>query len=94
MGCFLGVILCVIVMQLISTGVIKFAENCPTAYYGRRLALLLLALSLCWAGDYSTTKGWQPWPPDLAIVIAIDLMMATSVLVTLRGAPKTKALRA
>jgi hypothetical protein len=41
----------------------------------RRIALALLALSLCWSVTYSYAHAWQPWPPELALIAAINLTL-------------------
>jgi hypothetical protein len=84
LACLFGVILCVYVMQLMMAGAIQFHDDCVIAYHVRRTALMLLALAMCWALTYSSNKGWQPWPPDVLIVISIDLMLAAGVIVALR----------
>ncbi len=36
---------------------------------------MFIALALLWSLAYSETKGWQPWPPDLAIIITIIALL-------------------
>lgn len=83
-ACFVGAILCIYVMQLFAKGALAFAGDCAVSYAIRRTALIILALSMCWAMTYSTNKGWSPWPPDVVIICAIDLLLAGSVLVAFR----------
>lgn len=46
----------------------------------RRIGMLGLALTFWWSFSYSLDKGWQPWPPHLAMTLAIDLWLAVSVV--------------
>ncbi len=46
----------------------------------RRITMFLLAASLFWAFSYLQRSGWQPWPPMLGIVIALDLWLGVSVI--------------
>lgn len=48
--------------------------------YGRRVMYPLLALAFLWALDYSHVKGWMPWPPNVAIIVAIDFIIAMRIL--------------
>lgn len=45
----------------------------------RRLSLMLLALSLCWAAYYSTTLKWEPWPPVVGMVAALDMLIGIRI---------------
>jgi cell division protein FtsW (lipid II flippase) len=41
----------------------------------RRGGLGAIALALLWSLNYSETKSWQPWPPEIALIIAIILTL-------------------
>lgn len=89
-ACAMGVLLCLFVMQAIATEVIKFENECAISYATRRAALGLVALSMVWAMSYAARTGWQPWPPDLAIIASVDLLLATSLILAYR---KRQAMR-
>lgn len=42
----------------------------------RRLYLGMGALALLWSISYSTTKGWQPWPPEVCLILAWISMLS------------------
>lgn len=52
----------------------------PLIQYGRRIMYPLLALAFLWALDYSHVKGWTPWPPNVAIIIAMDFIIIMRIL--------------
>lgn len=55
-------------------------RDCRIVRYGRRVMYPLLALAFLWALDYSNVKGWVPWPPNVAIILAIDLIIAMRII--------------
>jgi hypothetical protein len=74
-GCFLAVY----VMQLWGTGELTKSE--PRIFVQiRRFGLVALALTMLWSLAYSNQKGWQPWPPHLFIILAVDILMASTVV--------------
>lgn len=90
--CFVGAILCLYVMKLFSTGALHVDGECFISHVLRRSSLVTLALSMCWAMTYSTNKGWQPWPPDVFVVAAVDLFMLAPVVVAFRRKRSQRAL--
>lgn len=54
-------------------------RDCWMIRYGRRATYPLLALSFLWALDYANVKGWTPWPPNVAIIVSIDLIIAMRI---------------
>ena len=46
----------------------------------RRGMLAGLSLAMLWTVSYSATKQWQPWPPDLAVIIAISGMLLLRIV--------------
>lgn len=79
-ACFLGVIMALYVMQLWTRGAVVFENDCWFARHARRFSLLILALSMLWSLAYATTKGWEPWPPYLGMLVAIDIFLATNII--------------
>lgn len=75
----LGAILPIYVAQLWGRGELTKIEP-PVFMHTRRWGLIALALGNVWSLLYSDQKGWQPWPPHLAIIIAIDVMLVSTVL--------------
>jgi hypothetical protein len=41
-----------------------------------RVTFAGLALALLWSLSYSITKSWQPWPPDVALDLAVIVLLA------------------
>lgn len=54
-------------------------RDCWMIRYGRRTTYPLLALALLWALDYAHVKGLPPWPPNVAIIMAIDVIVAMRI---------------
>lgn len=55
--------------------------------WGRRLCLAAIALALLWSLSFSVTHSWQPWPPELALIIALNaifIVRATAIHLRLR----------
>lgn len=74
-GCFV----CVYVMQL----VVHEGEDRDDPWIvknGRRFWLMMLALGFLWSISYAQGHKWQPWPPELVILIAIDMLLTVRVL--------------
>jgi hypothetical protein len=46
----------------------------------RRIGLGGLSLSLLWSVNYSQTNMWQPWPPDLALIFALIVILTVRVI--------------
>lgn len=47
---------------------------------GRRIMYPMLALAFLWALDYSHIKNWTPWPPNVAITVAMDFIIVMRIL--------------
>ena len=45
----------------------------------RRATLAGTSLAMLWTVSYSVTKLWQPWPPDLAVIFFVDMMVAIRI---------------
>ena len=41
----------------------------------RPLAYLLLAWSFLWVFSYGQARGWQPWPPVILMIVAVDMIL-------------------
>lgn len=75
----LGIFLSVYCAQLFGRNVFEVS---PLAGNMRRLAVLLFGLSCCWSLGYLMEhKNWEVWPPDLLVIIAVDIYL-TSILVS------------
>lgn len=80
-ACFVGVVLCVYTMQAWSTGIIGSMSSNPIVGNIRRGALWLMALSFLWALGYAEHHPtWQPWPPDLMAIIAVDIFLSATLV--------------
>ena len=82
--CLLGSLMALYVMQLWSHGAIVAPGECQVSYYLRRVALWIVSLAMLWSLAYQSTKGWEPWPPDMFVLIGIDLFLASSIIVAVR----------
>jgi hypothetical protein len=49
----------------------RFARN-TVIEWAERTALLIVALSIIWMVHYADATKWQPWPPVLVMVYALD----------------------
>lgn len=65
-----GMFLAVYVMQLTSHAN-EDAGDHWVLRWGRRTSLAMVALALLWSLSYSQTKSWQPWPPEIALIVAL-----------------------
>lgn len=50
----------------------------------RRASFVIISLTLLWSLSYAETKGWQPWPPALAIVLAVDFYLLVLICMVAR----------
>lgn len=51
----------------------------------RRVYLGTGALTLLWSLSYSTSKGWQPWPPEIGLMLAwIGMLVGRTAAIHLR----------
>lgn len=74
----IGMVMVVLLMQMSWHKMIAPTDPELLTHF-RRVGMLGLAMTLWWSFSYSLEKGWQPWPPHLAMVIALDLWLAVSV---------------
>lgn len=86
-----GAILAVYVMQLVSRGTIFLGSGNIVGWI-IRLAFGALALGFIWSLSYATHKGWQPWPPGLLILLAVDLLLGAIVAGSFQKAELNKNL--
>mgnify|MGYP001178221290 CR=1 FL=1 len=77
--CLIGALLAVYQMQLVSHEHEDRAD--PTLIrWGRRIALMTIAISLLLLVLYADARQWQPWPPQIALVLAVIVMLGIRVL--------------
>lgn len=72
--CMIGCIGSVYLMQLTGHHGDEVGDK-PYMIAMRRVGLWVLALCLLWAVNYSDSKDWAPWPPDVAIVACVDFLI-------------------
>jgi len=66
----LGAALAIYVMAL--TGYEHEDEHDPVwLQWARRLVLVAMAWSCLWSLSFSESRNWQPWPPDLMMLMAM-----------------------
>jgi hypothetical protein len=82
-------ILFVIIGVLISVYLMQITESTPAVpgdsawmRWLRRGSLAGVALSFLWCLSYGTSMNWEPWPPMVAIVIAIDFNLLMRTITT------------
>lgn len=74
-----GVLVSVYVMQLTRYE----AEDAVDPWWLRglrRIALAIMAWAFCWCLTYSENKSWQPWPPYVLTLFAIDMILLIRAL--------------
>lgn len=74
-----GMLLAVYLMQLTSS-VDEDHDDPWILKWARRASLASIALALLWSLSYSQTKSWQPWPPEVALILAIIGMMGVRAI--------------
>lgn len=74
-----GIALCLWVMQLVFSGAVGH-ERSGVVRQVRGLALAMLAFALVWSLAYADDNKWQPWPPDVLIITAIDLFLTSTIV--------------
>ena len=79
LACVFGLFVSVWVSQLWSREAFG-GETCWSVRNLRRLSLILFAMALCWSLAYEDARHWQPSPPDLLIIIAVDLYLLATIL--------------
>ncbi len=73
--CLFGALLALYLMQLTSHEHEDGAD--PLAIrWARRATLAFIAITLLACILYSDDKGWQPWPPHVALVLGVVLTLA------------------
>jgi hypothetical protein len=46
----------------------------------RNAAYMMLAWGFLWTLSYANAKGWQPWPPVILIIVAVDIILFNRAL--------------
>ena len=69
-----GALMAIYVMQLTSH---EHEDNVdpPVIRWIRRVAYGAITLSLLWSLNYSEAKSWQPWPPEIALIVSVILIL-------------------
>ena len=77
--CLVGALLAVYQMQLISH---EHEDHVDPKFlqWGRRISLMLLAISLLGLVLYADARQWQPWPPQIGLVLAVIAMLGVRIL--------------
>src|SRR5882724_1508715 len=77
--CLFGAGLALYLMQLTSSESEDSVD--PWAIrWGRRASLAMTGVTLLGCVLYSDAKGWQPWPPHLALVACVVLILGIRTL--------------
>lgn len=48
--------------------------------WAARFSYAAIGIAMAWSSYFGFQQGWQPWPPHLALCIALDVKMVGSVL--------------
>ena len=75
----IGAGLCIWLMQLIVLRNFIVIEP-AWLMHARRSGLTILALGLLWAAKYCVQHSWDPWPPYLLIVLAVDFYLSVAII--------------
>lgn len=65
-----GIVFCVVGMH------VTMCEENRVATTAYRAGYALTGLALAWSFGYGHAHGWDPWPPHLALVAALDYLLA------------------
>jgi len=60
---------------------LRWNESSRIIFQIRRATMFLEAIALIWAVIYGHNRGWQPWPPLVAFLFALDLNIASHIMV-------------
>lgn len=55
-------------------------ESAHSVQIMQRAAFICYALSQCWVLSYQYLHDWQPWPPYLASLFAVDLYLFSIII--------------
>ncbi len=81
----LGALMALYVAKLWSRSMIPMiTPECWLAKHVGNVALFVLSLAMLWSLAYSTTKGWHPWPPDLFVLVAIDVFLLATIMLAVK----------
>jgi hypothetical protein len=74
-----GALLSVYVMNLISY---EHEDEVDPSWlrWVRRSGLMLVALAFGWTINYSFEHNWQPWPPEILLMVGVDLGLVVRVV--------------
>lgn len=89
--CLTGVLGCVYVMQLFGTHQIGGPSISPVLESARRVMLACIGLSFLWMLSFALDKGWQPWPPMLLTIAAIDGFTILTAIIAYKRAAMEEA---
>ena len=49
--------------------------------WSRRLSYAVIALGMIWSIKFQLERGWHPWPPEIALMLGVMIMMGLKVVV-------------
>lgn len=50
----------------------------------RRVSNSLLMLAMLWCASYGYERGWQPWPPFVIVMMALDFNIVVRIMIMRR----------
>lgn len=86
---FVGLFSTVYVMQM--SHLSEIMKRPKSMQWMSRIGLALLAWGLLWSLGYAEQKDWEPWPPQLLVYFAIDVIMVSRAIAL---SAKGRAIRA
>lgn len=66
---FIGMVLCAL------DGIITVYRDRTRTFYPYRIGYILVCCALAWCFVFSENQGWQPWPPLVALIAALDFLL-------------------
>lgn len=72
---FIGLFATVYVMQLSHLSIA--AQQPQWLQILSRVGLVFLAWGMLWSLSFSFQKDWEPWPPQLLVYLAVDIIMVS-----------------
>lgn len=69
---FIGAFSALMIMQIKTQEDLQRPDVPGWFSWMRRFSWFLVAMMLFWCVGYAHTRSWQPWPPVVLLVIALD----------------------
>ena len=81
----INVLGCIVLVltQIRITAIYEHLRHCNHGLWGdvRRISLLGTLVALCWAVIYGYDRGWQPWPPFVAVMVTFNIHILARIII-------------